>query len=221
MMSLFSPTLVDGLIILILLISGILATLRGMTREILGLLGWIVAVVATRLVQPTALEWIGQYSDAEPVNDALSWGIPFFIIAVIWFIIANSIAPGIRKFGLGALDRLLGFGFGILRGFVIIALFYMAALFVVEDEAAMPDEIRSSALMLPVQSMARAMTGLAPENIREDMEQAIPDPQLGKSLKEGIRAGIDKGAQKTTEAGSQLLEDEKFKPPPLTKGLGQ
>ena len=38
-------TIVDYSVVFVLFISAVFATLRGMTREFLGLLGWIVSVV--------------------------------------------------------------------------------------------------------------------------------------------------------------------------------
>ena len=41
-------TIVDYAVVFVLFISAVFSTLRGMTREFLGLLGWVVAVVVAK-----------------------------------------------------------------------------------------------------------------------------------------------------------------------------
>ena len=48
-LSLSALTLFDYAVILVLIISAILSTLRGMTREFLGLTGWFVSIFIARL----------------------------------------------------------------------------------------------------------------------------------------------------------------------------
>ena len=45
-------TLIDYAALLVLLVSGGLATLRGMTRELMGLIGWPIAIIAAKLSAP-------------------------------------------------------------------------------------------------------------------------------------------------------------------------
>ena len=47
--SLSALTLFDYAVILVLIISAILSTLRGMTREFLGLTGWFISIFIARL----------------------------------------------------------------------------------------------------------------------------------------------------------------------------
>ena len=49
----------------------------------------------------------------------LSFAVPFVIVVIVWFF-ANIVAPGL-KITFGNLDRPLGFIFGLMRGFVLIA----------------------------------------------------------------------------------------------------
>ena len=49
---------VDYAILVVLAISAILSTLRGMTREALGLVGWVISVIVARLL---ALSWKSRF----------------------------------------------------------------------------------------------------------------------------------------------------------------
>ena len=112
--------IVDFATIIVLVISGVLATLRGMTREIMGLAGWPISIVAARLTAPYLEPLLTDTIRVEGISSALAWGIPFIVVVVLWFAFASVVSPGLSKAGLGGLDRWLGFLFGLIRGFVIV-----------------------------------------------------------------------------------------------------
>ena len=119
--------IVDFATIIVLVISGVLATLRGMTREIMGLAGWPISIVAARLTAPYLEPLLTDTIRVEGISSALAWGIPFIVVVVLWFAFASVVSPGLSKAGLGGLDRWLGFLFGLIRGFVIVLVIYVGA----------------------------------------------------------------------------------------------
>ena len=83
-------TLVDYGVVLVLVISAIMATLRGMTREILGLAGWIISFFMANYSAPRLGGAINDTLNLGGFGDALGWGIPFAATVVISFIIFIS-----------------------------------------------------------------------------------------------------------------------------------
>lgn len=123
-------TLFDGLLIALMLISGVLAMIRGFSREILSVGSWIVAAIAAFYFYPTLSPYVAQYtaelSDSKTLADVVAAGIIFVIALIIVSLITMRIADFIVDSRVGALDRTLGFVFGAVRGalLVVVALLF-------------------------------------------------------------------------------------------------
>ena len=74
----------------------------------------------------------------------LSWALPFAGTAVIWFIFASLIAPGLKRAGLGALDIWLGVIFGLIRGALLMTVFYAGSVLFVQSEDTLYPFIKDS-----------------------------------------------------------------------------
>ena len=66
---------VDYIVLAVLVGSGVLATLRGLTRELMGLAGWGVAVLAARLLQPMMITLLEDYILEETVVEIMAWSL--------------------------------------------------------------------------------------------------------------------------------------------------
>ena len=217
MIDLSSLNTFDYAVLVALVVSGVLATFRGMTREFLGLAGWGVAVLAARLFQPLLTGRIEDIVGNESATAVLAFAVPFVIVVIVWFFFANIVAPGLKKITFGNLDRPLGFIFGLMRGFVLIAIIYMAGLMVFEQESEFPEMITDSVTIMPTRIVASAMVGLAPEDFREDMQESIPDQDVGAIGKkiiadpgEVIDDSIEAIDDASEAASENLLSDEEF-----------
>ncbi len=123
-----NPVLLDIVVLAVVLLSALLAFVRGFTREIFSLLAWIGGAAAAWL----SLPWTEPYA-REIVDDALAARIIAAVavfIAVLFAVtlIGLPITGRIRESGLRALDRTLGGLFGVARGAVLVVLFYVVLL---------------------------------------------------------------------------------------------
>ena len=132
--SLSALTLFDYAVILVLIISSIFSTLRGMTREFLGLTGWFVSIFVAQLTASSVENWLSNFIAVDGLTKILSWTLPFAGAALIWFIFASLIAPGLKRAGLGALDTWLGIIFGLIRGALLMTVFYVGSVSFVGSE---------------------------------------------------------------------------------------
>ena len=205
-MSLSALNFVDYIVLAVLAGSGILATLRGLTRELMGLAGWGVAVLAARLLQPMVITLLEDYILEETVVEIMAWSLPFVAVVLAWFVFANIASPGLKKIALGNLDRPLGFFFGALRGIVVVALIYVGVLFLTESEESFPPSVKESASIAPVRIVATIMTGVAPDDFREQMQDAIPDQDLD-DIKRGFSDQADEQLDKVQEKTEDIIDD--------------
>lgn len=132
--SLAAFTLFDYAVIVVLVVSAILSTLRGMTREFLGLTGWFISIFVARLTASSLENWLSDFIAVEGLIEVLSWALPFAGTALIWFIFASLIAPGLKRAGLGVLDTWFGVIFGLIRGGLLMTIFYVGSVLFMQSE---------------------------------------------------------------------------------------
>jgi membrane protein required for colicin V production len=135
---------VDYLAIAILFISAMLSTIRGMTREFLGLVGWFVALFIAKLSSPVLIPLLDSFISVSSIITPISWIIPFFAAFIVWYVFASVVSPSLSRAGLGALDGGMGVFFGLARGAVIIVLCYLVLVFLFGGEKQTPNVVRES-----------------------------------------------------------------------------
>ena len=135
---------VDYLAIAILFISAMLSTIRGMTREFLGLVGWFVAIFIAKLSSPVLIPPLDSFISVSSIITPISWIIPFFAAFIVRYVFASVVSPSLSRAGLGALDGGMGVFFGLARGAVIIVLCYLVLVFLFGGEKQTPNVVRES-----------------------------------------------------------------------------
>ena len=168
--------ILDYSIIIILAVSAILSTLRGMTREALGLVGWPIAIFAAIYSAPFIELLIFSLINLGGIGKALSWALPFAVVVVLWFVLASILAPGLKRAGLGALDRWLGVIFGLVRGYVIVLLTYAVAVVIMEGETNLPKQVGEAAFNPYVRASVISLSAIAPDDMRNRILDNVPSP---------------------------------------------
>lgn len=224
MLDLSSLNALDYAILIVLVISGVLATFRGMTREIMGLAGWGIAIVAARLFQPLIIDRIEDAVGNENATEVIAFALPFVVIVIIWFFFANIISPGLKKITFGKMDRPMGFVFGLIRGFVLVSFVYMGGLWVFENEEGFPVVVQESLSIMPTRIVASTMAGFGPEDFKEDIQDSIPEQDVGSIGKRIVPQPddvVEDGQSAIEDAGEtaidNLLPDEELTIPGVTE----
>ncbi len=113
-------TLLDIVLIIVMLISGLLAMIRGFMREVLSIAAWILAAAATLYAYAKLLPSATQYFNSDVVAKAAVIGGTFLITLLVISVITMRISDMVLDSRVGALDRTLGFLFGLGRGLIIV-----------------------------------------------------------------------------------------------------
>ncbi len=167
--------LIDILVAAIIVISALLAFSRGVAREVLGIGAWIGAGVATFFgfphTRPIARDLI---PSSELIADVVA-GLAIFIVVLVILTIVNQLVAGrIQRSPGSALDRTLGFIFGVLRGAVLICLAYMLfGSFVQEDE--WPPWVDEAKTMPYIRQGVAAIREVVPEEVAEEGTRHIEE----------------------------------------------
>jgi len=200
--------IVDFATIIILVISGVLATLRGLTREIMGLAGWPISIVAARLTAPYIEPLLTDMIRVEGISSALAWGIPFIVVVVLWFAFSSVVSPGLSKAGLGGLDRWLGFLFGLIRGFVIVLVIYVGAVIGADGEDRLPGLVTDAQIIPTLRESAHLMSGVLPPDMADKITDNLPDAApVTEELQEAGEA-VGEAVENSEVDGLELLKDE-------------
>ena len=121
------------IIVLFLIGSGaIFGFLRGFTQELLTLLAWVLVVIAIKFGHTPLTEMLYGPVGSEAGAAVLSFLSIGVVIYALGRIIAKKIGEKSRKSALGPFDRVLGFGFGAVKGLIGATLLFLLLVMVFE-----------------------------------------------------------------------------------------
>lgn len=119
------PSYLDLAVLLIILISGLLALMRGFTREVLAILSWVAAAAAAYYLHPLATPYVKPYIQKDNIAMAVAAAGVFFVALILVSLFTVKLSDLILDSKIGALDRTLGFIFGAARGFLLAVVAYV------------------------------------------------------------------------------------------------
>jgi membrane protein required for colicin V production len=111
---------VDIALALFLAVSVLVGLVRGVVFELLSLAGWFVAYLAGRLLTPSFETYLHIGNPGSALNHIVTFACVFVITLALWALGARLIRNLIRATPLSPIDRVLGAGFGLLRGVVVL-----------------------------------------------------------------------------------------------------
>ena len=159
-------TWLDIAVAAIIIISALLAFSRGFMHEIFSVAAWVGAIFATiygfPYLRPYARDLIG----VELIAD-LAAGAAIFVVSLIVFsLLTGSVTSRVKDSALNALDRSLGFLFGIIRGVVLVCLAYILIgwIWTPEERPAWLQEARSIPL---IEGGAGILRSLVPGHVQD------------------------------------------------------
>ena len=149
---------------LLILVSAIFAYVRGLVQEVLSIAGWIGAIFATVYGFPYLRPYARELTTIDIVAD-FGAGIVIFIIALVLLSLFTwRISKIVKSSELNAIDRSLGFLFGLARGALIVVVAYIG-LGMVYPEDEQPPWIHQSRSLELIKPGAELLASLIPENL--------------------------------------------------------
>jgi membrane protein required for colicin V production len=115
-----SLTILDVIVIAVVLISALLAMVRGFVREVLSIASWVAAAAAAYFLYQPVLPLIRPYTDSVTVQAIVAAGAVFIVALIIATYITTKIADLVVDSRVGAVDRAFGFLFGAARGILLL-----------------------------------------------------------------------------------------------------
>ena len=167
----------DIAVLLFVGVGAVTGFLRGFVQEVLALLAWIAAVVAINMLHTPAtrllLPYIGNASGAAVAAFALTLILPYALMKLI----AKWAGGKSRSSVLGPIDRVLGFGFGAVKGVIVVVLAFSVVVLgydTVWGVAGRPDWITQARTYPFVDAASKSMVRLIAQRRHENAATAGP-----------------------------------------------
>ncbi|WP_170788691.1 CvpA family protein [Ruegeria lacuscaerulensis] len=165
-------TIIDGVVALIIVVSGLLAYSRGLLREILAIAGWVAAAVLAFIFAPQAVPLIKEVPvvgdflrDSCELSVITGFAAVFAVALIVVSIFTPLFSSLVQRSALGGLDQALGFFFGIARGILLVAIaFFVYDTVMTGQSYTIVDESRSAKVF---------------EQFSDQIEEQNPEEALG------------------------------------------
>jgi membrane protein required for colicin V production len=126
---------VDIVILIITVLSSAFGLWRGLIKEVLSLLTWIAALLVSRVYSEPLAGLMTGVIENDGIRYVSAFAILFFIVMMFGTFLNSLMSKLLSVTGLKLADRLLGAGFGVARGVIIVlVIMFIASMFVSETE---------------------------------------------------------------------------------------
>ena len=112
----------DFIVLGIVAIAAIGGFMRGFVQEVFSLAAWILAAFAIRYLHTPLTAAMAEYIGYGISTAILAFALLLLIPYAAMKVIANNLGSAARSSPLGPIDRVLGFGFGGLKGVVVVVI---------------------------------------------------------------------------------------------------
>jgi membrane protein required for colicin V production len=155
-------SILDLVVLGVVLISALLAAVRGFTREVLAIVAWVTAAAAAWFLHPLLVPHLRPYIPNDSVRLAAAIGVVFIITLIIVSIITVKISDLILDSRIGALDRTMGFAFGAARGLLLCVIGWVFLAWLVQGR--MPEWAAEAKTRPMLENTGNALIAMLPDN---------------------------------------------------------
>ena len=186
---------VDIVVLAVVALSTLLALGRGFVKEVLSVLGWIGAAIATFVIffyVPPVREF-ARAQITEPVIADIVAAVALFTVSLFVLGMLNHyISSRVQGSALGPLDKSLGLVFGLVRGIVVIALAHMAMTdWLLPNKQDRPEVINQARTEPYVEMAANYIKTLVPEDLKARasaiLDEGSKAVEQGKELNDTLQ----------------------------------
>ena len=169
-------TLLDIILIGVMLVSALLAMIRGFMREILSIAAWVIAAVATLYAYAKFLPLAKSYFNNDIVAAGVLIGGTFLGTLLIVSVITVRFSDMVLDSRVGALDRTLGFLFGLARGLIIVVVAFLFFAWLVPPRT-QPSWVANAKSKVVLQSTGDWLMSMLPDDPESTILKRLKRPK--------------------------------------------
>lgn len=172
----------DYVVLTIVGLSTLFAFFRGFVHTVLSFLAWIGSIFFAIYLFPYIQPLVAKHVNHEIVANILAFMGGYFASLIVITIINYQVLALVSRLRLGAIDKSLGFAFGLARGCVLVILIFMTINFFIstfgmreseEDNAKpkMPEWLVEAQTYEPLRMGSASMVRILPKNLWKDAKE--------------------------------------------------
>ena len=159
----------DYIVLLVIGISIVVSMMRGAVREVLAIVGWVVALYTARTYAPQLVPLLPPDIPTEPLKVLAAFVILLLGVLLVASLLAIALSSIIKKIGLNWLNRFVGALFGLARGLLIVCvLVFLAGLTSLPKDARWTNAMFSAPLEVLVKSMMPWLPQAVTKHVKYD-----------------------------------------------------
>lgn len=112
----------DIVVLVLVGLGAVTGFMRGFVQEVLSLAAWIFSLAMIHYLHTPLSAFLVNYVDNESAATVLAFALLLLVPYAAVKVIAGALGRASRASLLGPIDRVLGFGFGALKGIIIVVL---------------------------------------------------------------------------------------------------
>jgi membrane protein required for colicin V production len=169
-------TLLDIVLLAVMLVSALLAMIRGFMREVLSIASWIAAAAVTLYFFPKLLPMAQSHISNDIIAKGVVIGGLFVGTLIVVSVITIKISDTILDSRIGALDRTLGFLFGLGRGLIIVVVAFLFFAWLV-PERSQPDWVKNAKSRVVLQGTGQWLMSMLPDDPESTILKRLKRPK--------------------------------------------
>lgn len=118
-------TALDIVVILLIGLAALVGVMRGFVTEILSLIAWVAGVAALRLFYEPGAALAASVTGTETGGAILAFVLIFLVTFIVFRLVARTLGERTRQSIIGPIDRVLGLGFGAIKGLIGASLLFL------------------------------------------------------------------------------------------------
>jgi membrane protein required for colicin V production len=178
----------DLVLLLILGVSVLTSLRKGLSREVIGLVSVVAALLLAVWLYGTAGGFVAPYVSSPGIAHFIGFALVFAAVLLLGGLVSFVVGRFLRVTGLSIFDHLLGAVFGLVRG-VLIGVALVMGIMAFAPSSGPPSSVVHSRVSPYVVDAARVVAAMAPNEVREGFRKTYTEVKSawGKTLEDGIR----------------------------------
>lgn len=179
----------DAVLLVILAVSVLTSFRKGLSREVIGLVAVILALVFGIWFYGTAGSLVLPYLSSRAAANFAGFLLVFFGVVLLGSIVSYVVGRFLRVTGLSFVDHALGAVFGLVRG-TLVAVALLMGIMAFSPGDRPPESVVNSRVAPYAVDAARFIVSMAPHELREGFRKTYAQVEAAwqNALEKGIRS---------------------------------
>ena len=198
---------IDVVILIGVVLSMLVAFIRGFVKEVLSILGLALFIIITTYLTPILTPWMNQFIASKLMAQFVIFLVIMAIFYAFWIIGTDNLIAKIRTSTLSFMDRLFGLIFGFLRAVLILGFVFLIVKIVLPEEIKDKDGIlRKSQYFMMAEPCSDLIESLLPEDFIKNTMKSVEE--INKTEKKTDKKENKKEEEKTSQSRETGLPSE-------------